>query len=347
MAIFEDKIVERSILGCNEDMIKQAVAKLNSKSDLTDKEKWEKYQGLDYQTKANLRLEAVDLRVRANMIGLDFFERIELAPDEAPGYEFDDPRPNIPVKIVSQFGAPAQTIFSANKYRTMFELGLIESDVVQTQRFDIYQGFSNNNDKINRDLAYSITSKVDDMAWVAIEAGIGALDSNVWVLDPKIKNAPTSNLLDLSAECQGKLNKAFFKSVTEHFNRIGKPIRAVYIPSVRKSDLFDMVSVSDSLVPASNTIAPGVQEQIWNTGNITGALIPPMVFTNMLDGETEGSIYAYAVANEAPGYFFQKPAFHKNDEEDRGAYHYAQSVITGSFVIPAYRKMNLLKIKIG
>lgn len=340
-------ILERSVLGSNQDFIKQATAKLNTKSDLTDQQKFEMYQQKDYQAKAALRTEAVDLRVRAKMIGLDFFERIELAPDETPAYKLDDSRPMVPVTVVSQFGGSAITVWSDNNSYATFPLGLIESDKVKGQRFDLYQGFTNKNNKINQDIADSIANKLDDMAWIAIAAGIGALDSNVWILDSKIKNAPTSNSIDLSAECQGKLNKAFFKGVSEHFDRIGKNIRAVYIPSARRSDLFDWVSVSGSDINAVDTIPQSVQEEIWNTGRTNGTLIPPMVFTNMLEGETTGSIYAYAVTTEAPGYFFQKPAFHITDEKDEGAWHYAQTVLTGSFVIPTYRKMNIAKIKIG
>jgi hypothetical protein len=347
LANIELNKVDRSILGSNQDRVKQAVAKLNTKSTLTDKEKYAEYMKMDYKAQAALRIEAVSLQVDAKMIGYDFFERVELQPDEVPAYMLEDATPNIPVTVVSQFGGSATTILSANKAPTMFSLGLIESDVVRTQRWDLYQGFTNNNNFINNKIAYSVTNKLDDMAWVAIAAGIGALDSNVWVLDAKIKNAPTTNLLDVSTQCQGKVDKFFFKAVKDHFARIGKQIRVVYIPAARETDLYDWVSVSGSDILAANTVPQSVQEQIWNTGSTGGALMPPTVFTNMLEGETTGSIYAYAIATEAPGYFFQKPFCHTNDEKEEGAWRTTQTVITGSFVIPAYRKMNVVKIKIG
>jgi hypothetical protein len=344
-------IVDRSILGSNQDYIKQAKASLQERkekaSKFTDKERFEAWHKMDYRAQAALRLENVSLQVNANMIGLDFFELIELQPDEVPGYMLEDATPNIPVTVVSQFGGSATTVFSANKAPTTFALGLIESDKVETQRFDIYQGFINTNNFINNKIAYSITNKLDDMAWVAIAAGIGALDANVWVLDAKIKDAPTTNLIDLSATCKGKITKDFYKAITDHFARTGQNVRVVYAPAARKTDLFDWVSVSGTDILAANTVPVSVQEKIWKTGTTDGALMAPTAFTNMLDGTTVGSIYAYAIADQAPGYFFQKPAFHVNDEKDEGAYHYAQSVVTGSFVIPAYRKKNILKIKIG
>jgi hypothetical protein len=340
-------IKDRSILKCNEEMLKQVTASINVKNNKTEQQKIEEYNKMDYMAKAKARVEFVNKNVLFNMLGMEFFEYKELQPDEVPGYELDDPRPRIPVNVVSQFGVPAQVIWSANQSRTLFELNMIESAVCKTQRWDLYQGFTNNNAKLNKDLNDSLTYKLDDMAWVSVATMIGALDSDVWILDSKIKNAPTTNDLDLSNECQGRLTKSLFESITEHFDKIGRPIRVVYLPAARKHDLFRWVSVSDSNTPATETITPEVQNQIWNNGMPGGYLMPPVVFSNMLEGEAEGSIYGYALTNEAPGYFFQKPAFHMTDEKDVGIYHEAQSFITASFVAPKYRRMNILRFKIG
>lgn len=344
-------IVDRSILDANKDFVLKAQASLKERNErtaqFTEKERYEAWNSLDYNAKAALRLENVSLQVNAKMIGLDFFERIELQPDEVAGYMLEDPTPNVPVNVVSDFGGSATHVFSANKAMTLFPLGLIESDKVVTKRFDLEQGFINNNNHINKRIVYSITNKLDDMAWVAIDSAIGALDEHTWALDPKIKNVPTTNYIDASQVCKGKITVDFYKIVADHFARINRNVRVVYAPAARKMDLFDWVSVSGSDVPASNTVPARVQERIWETGTTGGALMAPTVFTNMLEGEEEGAIYAYAIADQAPGYFFQKPAFHISDEKDEGAYHYAQAVVTGTFVIPAYRKMNLLKVKIG
>lgn len=344
-------IVDRSILGLNQELIKQAKATLQERkaqsAKFTDAQKFEAYSKLDYKAKAALRLENVSLQVNANMIGSDFFELIELQHNETPGYLLEDATPNIPVTVVSQFGGSATTTFSANKAPTLFSLGLIESDIVQTQRFDLYQGFINTNNFINNKIAYSIIRRLDDMAWVAIAAGIGLLDNTVWVLDGKIQNAPTTNAIDLSATCKGKLTIDFYKAVSDHFARIGRNVRVVYAPASRKTDLFEWPVYPDANVSTLNTVPASVKENIWNNGTTSGALMAPTAFTNMLDGDTPGAIFAYAIADQAPGYFFQKPDFHVNDEKDEGAYHYAQAVVTGSYVIPSYRRMNILRVQIG
>jgi hypothetical protein len=343
----EFKIMDRSILDVNEGTIKQALAYLNNKPNLTDEQKIKAYNELTKEAQASLRIENVNRLVQTKMIGMDFFQLQTLAPDEQPGFRLEDPRPNVPVTVVSEYGGSAQTIGSSNGDYTPFRLGLIESDRYRVKKWDLYQGFVNNNAWLNKAISDSIANQLDDMAWTAIAAGIGALDANTWILDPKIKNAPTTNLLNIAAECNGKLSKTFFKAISQHFDRVGKQIRVVYIPSARRGDLYDFVSVSDALTPASTTVTQNVQDQIWNTGSISGALIPPMVFSNVLEGETPGQIVAYAIAVDAPGYFFQKPDFHVTDEEDKGAWHYAQTTITGSFVIPAYRRMNVAKIIFG
>ena len=47
------------------------------------------------------------------------------------------------------------------------------------------------------------------------------------------------------------------------------------------------VSVTDAGLTntALDTVPTDVARDIWGTGNISGGLIPPMVFTNVLEGE--------------------------------------------------------------
>jgi hypothetical protein len=333
------KILDHSIAPVNEAQYKQAIARLSQKSNLTDEQKFNEYNKLDKQAKAALRLEAVDLKVRTKAIGPEFFETITLAANEAPGYEFDDPTPGIPIKVVSEYGGSAQHIVSANNNITMFELGYISSGWVKTMRWNVYQGFNNNNDKLNRNLTDSLVKQENTMAWTALEASIGSFTAYTWDLDPDIKDAPTTNYLDVSADCDGKLLLPFFQGVTSYFDRIGKTCRTIYIPSIRRGDLY---------LWNSDVIAPGTQEKFWNTGSFSGALIPPMTFTNVLDGTTKGSIYAYALAaEETPGYCFRKPEFDIHDTKDEGAWHMEQVTEVVSYVVPEYRRMNVLKVKFG
>lgn len=350
--LIDNYSIERSILGANQDLVKNAKASLQTRkaesSKLTDQQKYESWMKMDHKAQAALRLENVSLQIDANFIGLDFFQKMEFQPNEQFGFMLEDATPEIPINVVSQAGGSSTTVFSAGKTPTIFPFTLIESDKVETMRWDVNQGFTNVNDFINNRIAYSIMKKFNKMAFTALEAAIGNFDSNVWILDSEIKNAPKGNLLDLSSVCNGKITKDFYAAITQYFALINRSVRAVYAPALRKIDLYDWVSVSGTDVNAANTVPAAIQEQIWMNGSANGALMAPTVWTNTLEGDTANAdVYAYAVADQAPGYFLQKPAFHVTDEKDEGAYHITQAMVTGTFVVPAYRRMNIVKIKIG
>lgn len=345
-------IINRSMLPANEKTYKQVFASLNPQDGLSEAEKSEKLRELfatvdGRQQLASLRTEVVNLKVRANMIGMDFFQLIELRPDEVPAYEIEAETANIPITAISNLGGSAVTVYSDSLGRATFPLGMMESDWVKCQRMDLVQGFVDRSEKINQKISESLANKLDDMALVARDAAFGAFDANVWLLDPKIKNAPTTNDIDLSTDCAGKFTKDAIKGIAEHFDRIGKPVRALYVPAARKHDLLDWVSVSGTDITAGATVPAAVQEEIWRTGKVTGSLIPPIVFSNVLEGETAEGIYCYAVTDQPAGYFFQKPAFHLTDEKIEGMFYQAKTLVTGSFVIPPYRRMNIARFKLG
>jgi hypothetical protein len=100
------------------------------------------------------------------------------------------------------------------------------------------------------------------------------------------------NNYDLSVICQGRIIKDLFKQIVHHFSKKELPVCAVYIPSNRRSDLFDWVSVDTK---SEYTIPLEVQEQIWNE-NKDNVLIPSIIFTNSID--TSQGIYCYAVGTK-------------------------------------------------
>jgi hypothetical protein len=346
------KILEKSLLPANERYMKSVASVLNPANPLSYDAKSEKLKEAmsdpeKMKAYAALRTELVNLKVNANTIGLEFFEKRELRPDEVPAYEIEDEVDPIPITVVSTLGGSATTIYSDSRQLATFPLGFLESDWVRANRFDLIQGIVDRSDRINQKISESLDDQMDDMAWIAINACFGLFGPTTWILDPKIKNAPTTNDIDLSNTCQGRVTKDLFKGISEHFDRMGKPVRAVYLPAARRHDLFDWVSVTDGINQATDTVPTSVTEEIWRKGTAGGALIPPIRFTNVLEGEVADSIYAYAVTDEAPGYFFQKPFLHMTDEKTEGYWYKAKTTITASFVIPPYRMQNVARFKIG
>ena len=347
---------QRSILPANEKDLKTAIARLNPEKPRNEEEKSNYLKeamaaGLGSEKRsayASLKTEKVNLRVKGQTIATDFFETVTLRHDEVPAYEVEDPTPMLPINVVSTLGGSATVIYSDNLQRATFPLGYIETPWVRQQRMDLYQGIVSRADKIDQLIEESLTNQLDTMAWTAINATFGPFDANTWRLDPNIRNAPNTNDLDVRAVCNGRINKDLIKAIRQHFAGIGKRIRAVYFPSAREADLLDWVSVSGFDIGAAATVPVPVAEEIWNTGGLKqGGIVPPMIFTNTLEGQIAGQIYCYVVTDEAPGYFFQKPALHIRDEKEDGIWYYAKNTITASFVIPPYRRMNIARFLFG
>ena len=229
-------------------------------------------------------------------------------------------------------------------------LGMVTSDIVKVPKRSLLQGQIDKSEEMNEDLAYSVVDKLDDMAWEALTAAIGAFDDNVFILDPKIKNAPTTNDLDFSAACDGKITKDFYKGIMDHFARLNLKIFNVDIPAVRLQDHLDWVSVSGDDIGAQETIPSNVQAKIWESGglNLGAGWIPKISPTNVLEGEESGSIYCWVTATEPVGFMYTKPELDYTKTDDRDPVFYeSHTVKTVTFAVPAPMRIRVARVKIG
>jgi hypothetical protein len=187
------------------------------------------------------------------------------------------------------------------------------------------------------------------MAETAFNTLFGDFDEHVWVLDSRIKNAPTTNIIDLRATCKGKVTPALFKAIVNHYARMEKKAAAVYIPAARRGDEFDWVSFSGADLNVLAAVPDSVVEDIWRSGKLpSGAIIPPCVYTNRLEGENADGINVYAKAEGSPvGFFYQKPEIHYTETESVRLFWETYTAFTAAFIIPGYLKSNALKVQIG
>lgn len=295
------------------------------------------------------RTPVIDLFVRANMIALDFFKLESLRGAEMPEFIIQGARPRIPVNFIADWGGQAQMIYTDTQGIASFPLGLVASDIVKTPKRSLVQGRVDASEEVNREIAYNLSKKLDDMAWTALNSAFGSFNDTVWILDEKIKNAPTTNDLDFASDCEGKLTKDFYIGIVDHFARLGKQIRKVYIPAVRIVDHMDWVSVSGTDVGAGDTVHPEVQRKIWQSGglNLGASWIPEIVPTNMLEGE-DGDVYCFVQTAEPTGIYYKKPELDMTVTDDRDPYFYeSHTTQTASFVIPAPYRTRIARVKIG
>jgi hypothetical protein len=225
---------------------------------------------------------------------------------------------------------------------------MFQSEIVKYPKYDLRQGFVDKSEDVNNRLQESVDIKIDTMAETAFNTLFGTFDEHVWVLDSRIKNAPTTNDIDLRSTCDGKITPALFRAIANHFARMEKKVRAVYIPAARRGDEFDWVTFNAADFDALARVPDSVAEEIWRSGQLpSGALIPPCVYTNRLEGVSADGIYVYAVTNEPTGYFYQKPEIHYTETVSNRLDWETFTAFTGAFIIPYYLKPNAARFLIG
>lgn len=347
--------IQRSILPANEKMWKEAQAKFNQPGKTREEKSallkevfafdaGPKIVGYDKQQTA-----IIDLYVRANNFWLDFFEYRTLTGAEIPKYYEKSLPYKIPVNLVSNMQGYSTIVYTDGMTPITFDMDMYMTDAVKYPKYDLRQGFVDRSDEVNTRLKESVDDKLDTLAETGFGTIFGAFDAHVWVLDSKIKNPPTTNDFDLRASCNGKINKNLFRAIINHGARMQKGCRAVYLPAARRGDEFDWVTVSGADVAALATVPVSVAEEIWRSGQLpSGALIPPCVYTNRLEGETPDGIYVYATyGNEPLGYFYQKPEIHYTETESVKLNFETYTVFTGAIIIPSYLKSNAARFLIG
>lgn len=346
----------RSILPVNQRLVNEAIKKLNPENpmDRGNKEKMlreifayengPKVVGYD-----KLRTEIIDLYVRANNFYLSFFEYRTLTGAEIPKYYEKSLPFTIPINIVSNLGGVNTITYTDGTTPIYFTLDMFQTDAVKYAKYDLLQGFVDKTADIDEALRNSVDDYIDTIAKTGFDLSFGAFGAHHWVLDSRIKNPPTTNDIDLSATCGGLVTKDVFRTAVAHFASMGKKCRVVYLPASRRGDVYDWVSVTDTAtVGAYDTVPTTVTEEIWRTGELpAGAMIPPHVWSNRLEGETAGSIYAYAFSDGPIGYFYQKPEIHRTATKDDFLYWETRSAFTGTVVAPSYLLTNALRIKLG
>lgn len=348
--------IKRSVLPSNECIVKEAQTILN----VPGKSREEKSANLkevfagEYGPKVvgydKGRNEIIDLYIRANNFWLDFFQYRTLTAGEDSKYYEKSLPVKIPIRVVSNFGGYSTIQYTDGMTPVSFDMNQYQTDGVRYPKYDLRQGFVDKSDAVTETLNNSVDDFIDNLAQNSFNGSFGTFDQHVWVLDPRIKNAPTTNDFDLSSTCNGKVTPALFRAIINHFARMEKGVRGVYLPAARRGDEFDWVTFDASDVAAIAKAPEGYIEDIWRSGKLpSGALIPPCVYTNRLEGETADGIFCYAVSDDPNGigYFYQQPDAHYVETLSDRTFWETYKVFTGAFVQPAYLKPNVARFQIG
>ena len=309
---------------------------------------------------ASARIQRINLNILEDLIGMDFFEVINLAHNEIPQLVLQRDQKWRASQIGMHGGAPYDSFQNLDTL-SQFVPYALESDVATYPlmspiigRFDEVAG------RVNNRVAHDWNRKMDMDLFTLMDASYQANfddPSTVYELDPRIQNFPTGNLLDTSSD--PGINLDLFKAIFQHFGNMGTngpKVRSIWVPSTELSNMWSMGSFVSGY--AGGSIQPGQEiTQELRTQLLTrGALWTMFGNTFQLRISNVLEPNYIRVSTDRPfGTLFMKPEFdrvkrYSEDElEARNGIKNHEGIRICKFVVPVIPspwKLNSLKVKI-
>jgi len=287
----------------NQEFFAQANQKVEDTKDVTKDEKKEFVKSLasskDVQREyAEELIPKVDLNVWAMMVASEFFNAGTVSIGDPMWYQLDyEVDPSMPIYYLSQHGGTPSETFVTDGETVRIHPYFIQTPEVHMNKFSLKQGDITNEQKMRRRMERNMSKFIDKDMWSLLKEGLvgssETLEDVIGIeLDEDYKNFPETNNIDASGE--GELSLEIFKKIADHFNRVGRQINNIYIPSNRLSDIYDWVSIpagyADGPHDSDEVVPSYLQEQIVRSGQLNAVFGYPvnLVPVNILDG-TEGN----------------------------------------------------------
>ncbi|MGV9141346.1 MAG: hypothetical protein ACOC1X_00245, partial [Promethearchaeota archaeon] len=171
-------------------------------------------------------------------------------------------------------------------------------------------------------------------------------------IDSRVKQFPNSTDLDMSDE-EG-ITLDVLKTIAEHFDQLGRQIQNIYIPSNRRSDIWDWMSIpagydDGSGVDADNVVPIDMHSNIVRTGSVNNLFGYSVNFVplNILNGDADnGEVYLWVSTNEPAGEYREVPEIsYTHTHEDARNVYYQQSRGLAMFQVPN-QKLNYMRVRV-
>ncbi|MFW6015300.1 MAG: hypothetical protein ACOCRK_02620 [bacterium] len=360
----KDVITNRfdSLLDDNKKYIKNLANKkkeLEDKVSKEDQREFVKKLATDKETQefyAQKLVEKATLGVESQLVFADFFRHGTISPGDPLYYTLDDPvsgKAEI-LEIAMNGGTPRRAVVQDGQLVRITPYQVTSPEVTMN-KFTLKQGDISNEQKARERIEKGNANNIDLDAISLLESGLTddltAIDGIY--IDERVKNFPQTNDIDLSAEDGITLDVV--KEIASHFDQLGRKIRNVYIPSNRRSDLWDWMSIppgydDGSGVTADSVVPMSLQESIIRTGSLNRILgyNLNLIPLNTLNGDSsEGAVYIWVSTTAPAGEFRQMPAF--SDvfrDEDAKRLYWQENRVIAMFMTPNER-INYARIRIA
>jgi len=216
---------------------------------------------------AAVRIDKININVWQKTIAMDFAEVIDLSDDELAVY-VTSIRESIGVTEIGTMGGQAQKQWTGDDQATWVRMHFVQSEPYYMPIESPNVGLFNLSEKMNEQCEHDIAVKHDTDVWTLLTAGLGVFPARAMQLDSNIvtANVPTTNDINLSVEAG--LTKELFISIFDHFDRLGKVVKNIYIPSISNKDIRRWVSVVSGIAGSdiSKSIDPATQREIFQLG---------------------------------------------------------------------------------
>ena len=297
------------------EKLKSEIAAYDEKR-LDDTSRFDRFKSVDPQVDkaraeeyAQSRVDKIKINILQETLALELAEIIDL-PDEEQALYITSKEESIGINVIgTQGGAPLKQ-WTGDEQFTIVPLYWIQSDKLYYPIESPTFGAFKNSEDLNVRAAHDMAVKVDVDIWTLIKAGIGAFPARAYELDSNIVTSlvPTTNEVDLSAE--GSITKNFFIEIFDHFDRLGRRVRKIYVPADMKKQIRTWVSIVSGYSDGAGqddikkSIDPVTQREIWQSGSLSRMFgenfqIIPMM-TNTGDIFIDGSKRYVLVATDKP-----------------------------------------------
>lgn len=275
--------------------LKKEIASYEEKR-LDDISRFDKFKSVDPQVDkaraqeyAQSRVDKIKINILQETLALELAEIINL-PNEEQAIYVTSKEESVGINVIgTQGGAPLKQ-WTGDQQFTIVPSYWVQSDKyyypIESPSFG---AFSNSEDLTAR-AAHDMAVKIDDDLWTLVAAGLGVFPARAMELDSNIVSSlvPSSNEVDSSSE--GAITKNLFIEIFDHFDRLGRRVKKIYIPADYKKQIRTWVSVVSGIAGSdiTKTIDPVTQREIWQSGSLSAMfgenfqIIPMMTNTGSI-----------------------------------------------------------------
>ena len=352
-----------AMLDSNENYIKSLASKKKKAKESVSKEDKrafaKKLGNGDEKAKeayAEKLVENATLGVMAQLIFTDFFNQDTLEVGDPKYYTLDEPVPQGAeiMEIAMNGGTPRRAVVQDGQLVRVTPYQ-VTSPEVEMNKFTLRQGNISQTEKARERIERGNAHHIDLDAKNLLEAGlVNDFEAVEGIqIEDRVKNFPKTNDIDLSSE--GEITLNVIKRIAKHFDQLGRQIRNVYIPSNRREDLWDWMSIpagydDGSEVTADSVIPAGMHENIIRTGtlnNILGYNLNLIPLNTLNGDEDEGDVHIWVTTNQAAGEFRTIPEFSDvHTDEDAKRLYFQENRAVAMFQTPN-QKVNYARVKIA